>query len=615
MLSAFLPLLAQSVSTPEPTLSMFVVLGIILVALFFFVTEVVPLDITAIGLMVVVILLEPWTKVSPQDGIAGFSSTATITVLAMFILSEGIRRTGAIQVLGNKIVEWAGGSASRQFAAVIGLSGSTAGFINNTPVVAMMIPMVMNITKKTRTSPSKLLIPVSFAAMLGGMLTLIGTSTNILASDVSARLIGHPFSMFEFTTLGAIVLAVGCLYLFFVGRHLLPERIRPEEDLTEEFELSEYLTEVIVREDSPLLGDTVGHALATLGLDVDVLQMTRDGDAFPAPIANKQFRPGDILLLRTKRDTLLSLLATQGLDPIAKARITEEDFDIADKGETLVELVLLSDSPFVGETLQTMTFAQRYDALVLAIRRRGELLVDRIDEVKLEGGDTLLVQASPAAVRRFNNNRTFIVIQDREDASFRSEKMPLAIGIVIAVVAMAALNVMPILVSALVGVIAMVATGCIRPNELYGSVDWSVIFLLAGLIPLGMAMERSGSAAFLAHHLADAATTLPPFAVLLIFFIFTALITQVISNNASVVLMIPVAVNAAQIIGADPFSFVLAVTFAASTAMMTPVGYQTNLMVYGPGGYRFTDFFRVGAPLQLIIALVTCGGIAWIWGV
>ena len=600
-------------AAPAVTVDMLVVLGIIGLALVLFIVEIVPIDITAIGIMVAVMLLEPWTHISPADGIAGFSSTATITVLAMFILSEGVRRTGLIQLMGTKIVEWAQGSFFKQYAAVIGLSGGSAGFVNNTPVVAMMIPMVMNIARKTKTSPSKLLMPLSFASMMGGMLTLIGTSTNILASDVSARLLGHPFSMFEFTALGAIVLGVGVLYLLFVGRHLVPERIKPEEDLTEEFKMSGYLSEVVVTDDSPLVGQTVQQALGSIDLDIDIVQMIRDGIPFPAPMVNKEFRGGDVLMVRTNRPTLVQLMEAQKLDSVAKAKFTEDDFELEEKGETLVELVLLSENPLIGETLRSIRFAQRYDALVLAIRRQGSTIQERIDGMTLQGGDTLLVQASEQALHRFTQNRTFVVVQNAAP-NYRRGKMPLALGIVGVVVALAALDVVPILVSALVGVLAMVATGCVQPNEIYGAVDWSVIFLLAGVIPLGMALERSGGAAYLAYHLAGLAGAVSPFVLLLLFYVFTSLITQVISNNASVILMIPVAVDAAALTGSNPFAFVMAVTFAASTALLTPVGYQTNLMVYGPGGYRFTDFFRVGAPLQVLLVFVTCGGIALIWG-
>ncbi len=614
-LPVFLPTFLLVQAAPAFTLDMLVVLSVIAVVLVLFITEVIPIDITALGVIVAIVLLEPWTGVGPVDGVAGFASPATITVLAMFVLSEGIRRTGVLRRVGNWIVEWAEGSFYKQYGALIGLSGGTAGIINNTPVVAMMIPMAVNIARKTKTSPSKLLMPISFASMLGGMLTLIGTSTSILASDVSARLLNHPFSMFEFTALGAIVLGTGLVYLMVVGHRLLPERIKPEEDLTEEFEMSGYLTEVVVAEDSPLVGTTVRQALAALDLDVDIVQMRRNEEAFAAPLGPKQFRAGDELLLRTSREALLELMETQKLEPMVRTKITEADFEIEREKEALIEVVLLSDNPLIGETLRSVTFAQRFDALVLALRRHGKLLYDEIDAMPLRGGDTLLVQASAPAVERFERNRTFVVVQDEEEGSFRSEKLPLALGIIGLVVGLAALEVMPILVSALGGVVAMVATGCVRPNEVYEAVDWSVIVLLAGLIPLGMAMERSGAAAYLAYGVTEMSAGLPAFLLLLVFYVFTSLVTQLISNNASVILMIPMAVEAAQLTGADPFSFVLAVTFAASGALLTPIGYQTNLMVYGPGGYRFTDFVRMGAPLQVLLALVTCGGIWLIWGV
>ncbi len=606
-------LLAQA--APGFTVDMLVVLGLITVVLLLFITEVIPIDITALGVIVAVVVLEPWTGVGAVDGVSGFASPATITVLAMFVLSEGVRRTGVLRRVGNAIVEWAQGSFYRQYGALVGLSGTTAGVINNTPVVAMMIPMAVNMARKTKISPSKLLMPISFASMLGGMLTLIGTSTSILASDVSARLLGRPFSMFEFTALGAIVLGTGIVYLLAVGHRLLPERIKPEEDLTDEFEMSGYLTEVVVAEDSPFVGTTVRQALAELDLDLDIVQMRRNGEAFAAPLGPKQFRTGDVLLLRTSRDALVELMQTQRLEPVVHAKITQEDVEIEREKEVLIEVVLLSDNPLLGETLRSVGFAQRYDALVLAIRRSGQLLYDEIDAMPLRGGDTLLVQASAQALEQFERTRTFVVVQDDDEPAFRRSKLPVALSIIGLVVGLAALEVVPILVSALGGVVAMVATGCVQPNEVYEAVDWSVIVLLAGLIPLGMAMERSGTAAYLAQGVTQWSEGLPAVALLLVFYVFTSIVTQVISNNASVVLMIPMAVEAAQLTGNDPFSFVLAVTFAASGALLTPIGYQTNLMVYGPGGYRFTDFLRAGAPLQVLLAIATCGGIWMIWGV
>ncbi|WP_331234869.1 SLC13 family permease [Natronorarus salvus] len=606
---------------PPLTTEILVVFGIIAVALVLFVTEPIPIDVTAVAILVTLIVLEPWTQISPSDGVSGFSSSATITVLAMFILSDGIRRTGLISILGSKIAEQFGDSPLKQLAAVVGLSGGTAGFINNTPVVALMIPMVNDISQRTGVSPSKFLIPVSFASMLGGMLTLIGTSTNILASDVSARLIDRPFTMFEFTQLGFLVLVTGCLYILLIGRHLIPERVHVEEQLTEEFEMANYLTEVVVREGSPLAGMTVHECLEELELEADIVQLVRDDQTFTEPLAQKTVQPDDILVIRTGRESLVGLLNVEGLALAPDADVTDDHLEVRldrrdERGtQRLVEVIITPDTNIIGETLETLNFRHRYDATVLAIRRGGEIIHARMDDRPLRPGDTLLLQATDQTVNRLNADRSFVVAQEVTRPDFRSSKIPIALGIIVGVIGLAAFEVFPIMVTALGGMVAMVATGCVRPTEVYDSVDWNVIFLLAGLIPLGIAMEQTGAAAWLASVIVIASAGLSAVLVLGLFYLATALITELISNNASVVLMIPVAVDAAIQIDANVFAFVLAVTFGASTSMLSPIGYQTNLMVYGPGGYKFTDFFRVGAPLQLILTVVTTAGIVIFWGV
>jgi di/tricarboxylate transporter len=608
-------------SIPPLTVDILVIFAIIGIALVLFVAEPVPIDITAIGVMVTLIVLEPWTRVDAATGVGGFASSATVTVLAMFVLSEGIRQSGLINMIGAQIADRFGDSPFKQLLAVLGLSGGTAGFINNTPVVAIMIPMVSAISEKTGVSPSKLLMPVSFMSMLGGMLTLIGTSTNILASDVSARLIDHPFSMFEFTQLGLVVLLTGGVYLATVGHYLLPERVQVDDQLIDEFEMTEYLTEVVVRGDSPFVGQTVHQSLETLDVDADIVQLVRDDRAFTEPLDPKEIREDDVLVLRTDRENLMTLIDAEGLDLAPDAEVTEEQLTTEDEAidaeteQNLVEVIISPEAPLIGETLETLNFRGRYDATVLAIRRGGKVIHARMDERRLRAGDTLLLQATEETIGRFSNDRNFVVGGRLTRPDFRTEKIPVAIGIVAAVVSLAALDILPILVSALGGIVAMVATGCVKPNEVYASVDWSVIFLLAGLIPLGVAMERTGAAEWLAGVVVASAGGFDAVIVLGLFYLFTALVTNVVSNNASVVLMIPVAVDTAETIGADPFSFVLAVTFAASTAMLTPIGYQTNLMVYAPGGYKFTDFFRLGAPLQLLLTVVTTLGIVFFWGV
>ncbi|MFC6836784.1 SLC13 family permease [Halomarina ordinaria] len=597
---------------------MVVVFGVVLLALVLFTTELLPVDVTAIVLMVLLILLEPWTQISPEEGISGFSNEATVTVLAMLILSTGISRSGAVQILGRKMAAFAGTDRRKQLAATVGVAGAPSGVINNTPVVAILVPVISDLAHKGRTSPSKLLMPLSFASMLGGTLTLIGTSTNILASEIARELSTeyadlHAFGVFEFTQLGVVVLVVGSAYLLWVAPHLIPERVPPEEDFVEEYEMGAYLTDVVVRESSPIVGMTVERAIDQSQFDADILQLERDGERFAERLGKKEIRAGDTLRVRTDRNTLRRLLLADAL-ALQDGPETAADLAPADDDPLLVEIVVPRGSFLVGETLASSAFRGRYDASVLAFRSRGELLHERLEDVRIQVGDTLLVQTTSNTLDRLARTPDFIVAREPDRPEYRTEKIPLAVAIIAGVVGVAGLGLVPILVSALAGVVAMVATGVIRPTELYDSIEWNVIFLLAGVIPLGLALQQTGGADLLGALVASTAGTLPPLAVLWVFYVATALLTNVVSNNASVVLMIPIAARAAADVGASPFAFVLAVTFAASTAFLTPIGYQTNLFVYGPGGYRFTDYFRVGAPLQALLSVVTVVGIWFFWG-
>ncbi|WP_231186871.1 SLC13 family permease [Haladaptatus sp. DYF46] len=600
------------------TTDMLVVFAIVVLALVFFATELLPVDVTAILVMVTLMVLEPWTGISTTEGIAGFANEATITVLAMLILSAGVSQTGVVQLLGSRLAEFAGTDLRKQLFATIGVAGPASGFVNNTPVVAILVPVITDLAHEGKTSPSKLLIPLSYASMLGGMLTLIGTSTNILASNVTGRLAErtgnpqlHAFSMFEFTKLGVIVLVVGGLYLLFVGHRLLPERVPPEEDYIEEYDMEDYLTEVRVAEGSPFVGRTVEAAIDEAVFDAEIIQLVRDDETFIEPIGQKTIRAGDVLTLRIDKPTLETLTTTEHLTLVGTP--TEAEIDPGEE-QTLVEVVIPSGSALVGETLSGATFRKRYNAAVLAFRSRGEVIHERPEQVTIRVGDTLLVQASADSIDRLAANRDFIVAHQVSDPDYRTGKIPAALAIIVGVVSLASLGIFPILVTALGGVVAMVATGVLKPGELYESVEWNVIFLLAGVIPLGVALENSGGAELLGGLVAASANYLPVVVVLWIFYIATGLITEVISNNASVVLMIPVAVEAATRIDVNAFAFVLAVTFAASTSFLGPVGYQTNLFVYGPGGYKFTDYFRIGAPLQLLLSVVTVAGIVVFWG-
>lgn len=643
MLSSLSVHVVAAVTGGGVTADMLVVFGVVGLALVLFMSELLPVDVTAILVMVLLMVFGPdgvvnFTRISAAEGISGFSNPATVTVLAMLILSSGIRRTGLVQLLGRRMAAFAGDDLNRQLLATIGISGPVSGFVNNTPVVAILVPVVSDIAHKGKISPSKLLIPLSYASMLGGMLTLIGTSTNILASDVSDRLLGHPFGMFEFTHLGVIVLVTGAVYLLTVGHRLLPERVPPEEDYIQDYGIEEYLTEVVVEPESPLVGVTVGSAIDTAAVDADVLQIVRGEREFLEPLSQMVIRSGDVLRLRADRETVEELMDRDTLsmvgDPATEAELEPDD----EPEQTLVEVVVPRGSSLVGESLRSARFRQRYDANVLAFRSRGETVRTKMDERRIRVGDTLLVQAPPDSIDRLARTDDFIVAHEPPTPDYRTEKIPHAIAIMVGVVGMVAmpwgwvgsalvagtgieaLSVVsgwsiPIVLTALAGVVAMVATGVLEPTELYESVEWDVILLLAGVIPLGMALEQTGGADVLGAVVAGTASVLPVIGVVWVFYLATAAITAVVSNNASVVLMIPVAIEAAAQVGGNPFAFVLTVTFAASTAFLTPIGYQTNLFVYGPGDYRFTDFLRVGAPLQLLLSVVTVAGIALFWGV
>ncbi|MFP4660814.1 MAG: SLC13 family permease [Halanaerobiales bacterium] len=588
------------------------ILILVIVGLFFW--EPVRLDIIALAIPVLLVIFNTWTRISVEEALSGFANEATITVLAMFILSRGIQNSGLMYIIGEKIAIIAGDKESTQVSIISTLSGSIAGFLNNTPVVAIFIPMVKNLARKTKTSPSRLLIPLSFASMMGGMVTLIGTSTNLLASDVSARLINHRFSMFEFTPLGLIVLIVGCMYLIFIGRKLLPERIDPNKGIFEEYEMQNYLTEVILEGGCSLIGKRLKDSYHLQDLDLDVIQLVRDGKKYE-PSDIHTIEENDRLLIRADQSTLFKLIKKDNIKLLPEIAVTEANLEQISSGRTLMEVVIPHDSSLDGSSLGEVNFLEDFNATVLAIRRGGKLSHMEMENIRLQPGDVLLLYALEKTKERLDHNTNFIYTREIADKEAFSMKKVVASALTIAIViGLAVFHVLPIVISAIAGVVVMIALGVLQPAEIYDAVNWQVIFLLAGLIPLGISMEQSGTANYISEQILLLSDILPSVIMLGVFYLITALLTNIISNNASVVLMLPVAVNAAQKLGANPFAFVMAVTFAASTAFLTPVGYQTNLMVYGPGGYKFKDYFKVGFPLQILLTVVTVLGISMIWG-
>ena len=586
-------------------MTIFLTLGVVVVALICFVAELLPVDITALCVAVVLIVLG---LVTPDEGIAGFGNSATITVMAMFILSAGITRTGVIQVFRDLLLKWGGKSITRQILVMGLLVGPISGFINNTAVVAIFLPIVEEWCRKRGISPSKLLIPLSFVTILGGMITVIGTSTNVLASGISKDLGYGEFHLFQFTGLGIITFLIGLTYLGFIAPRLLPNRKNPASDLVSEgYGLEDYVTEVAVTPSSKLIGNTFRSAQLQRNFQVDVLEIIRDKERLPQPVTSRTIRAEDILLVRGKTEDVLQIKTEQGLDILPDVKFNQKNLEteLNSTSEGVAEVLILSNSRLIGTTLKDLRFRQRYNLTVLAIRRGEELIRDRLGKVSLRFGDLLLVQGAKQSLLGLQTTRELLVMEQKEPEAIRRDKAWIAVGIILGVVLIAAFNLLPILVSALVGVVLMIITGCLKPGEVYGAVRWDVIFLLAGLIPLGTAMENSGATKWLADNILAVGGNLSGYWILLFFFVITSLITEILSNNASVVLLIPIAAKVAESLNLNPVAMMFAVTFAASNSFMTPIGYQTNTMVYSPGGYKFWDFFRVGAPLNLIMAIVT----------
>ncbi|MEL6938745.1 MAG: SLC13 family permease [Cyanobacteria bacterium J06598_1] len=593
-------------------MSIVVTLSVVAIALILFIIEKFPADITALGVMVALVLLK---QITPEESIAGFSNPATITVMAMFILSAGVARTGILQQASEWLIQWGGKTLSRQIIALGLIVGPMSGLVNNTAVVSVFLPIVEDFCQQNRISPSKLLMPLSFATILGGMITVVGTSTSVLASGLAVNLGFEEFSLFQFTGLGIITFVIGLAYLAFVTPLLMPNRQVDDRGLSQKYGMKEYVSELVITPRSSLVGKTLRASQLQRRFDVDVLEIIRNNTHFPQPLADKTLAVGDILLVRGGKQDLLKIRESEGLEILPDVQFGQKSWQgSVGEEEGIAEALVISNSNLVGSTLKDLRFRQRYNVTVLAIRRGQELVRDRMGKVPLRFGDLLLVQGPKQSLVGMQTSRDLLVLEQRDLETLRTSKSFIALFIGAAVIAVAATTDYPILVSALAGVVAMVLTGCLKPGELYQAVRWDVIFLLACLIPLGTAMQNSGATDWLANQLITIGGSLSEYWMLTVIYILTVLLTAVLSNNASVILLLPIGVQVANSIGANPLTVIFIITFAASNSFMTPIGYQTNTMVYGAGGYRFLDFLKVGGPLSLIMTIITPPLAMWLYG-
>jgi di/tricarboxylate transporter len=580
------------------------VLFFVLGAVILFATEKLPIEIVSVLLMVGLIVSGILT---PEEGVSGFSHPATVTVACMFVLSAGLFRTGAVDFIGSKLI--LAGKKNFWFGLSLLMVGTAflSAFLNNTAVVAIFIPVVLGLARELKISPAKLLMPLSFSSLFGGVCTLIGTSTNILVSSIAVKH-GHPaFGMFEFTPFGAVILVVGILYMLFVGVRLIPGT-GAEEDLGKRFGIGDYLVEIILEPDARSVGTPLSGSPLLRDINIRSIDVFRGSRRVDEPPERILLQAGDHLKVRCDLENLRKLQERRGVS----LRHDKGDRE-KEEESVLVEAVIAPDSTLDGRSLRQARFRTRYGLTALAIRHRGLVMREHLDEMMLRAGDVLLFEMERHHLDQLREDKTFVLVSEAELPTFRKRRMILAMAIIAFVVLSGAFGILPIMVSAILGCVMMVISRCLTMEELQESVQWKVIFLLGGVLALGKALEKSGAAQLLADTMVGTVGVLGPMALVSIFYLMTSIMTELMSNNATAALLAPIAIAAAEASGIDAKPLLMAVTYAASASFMTPVGYQTNTLVYGLGHYRYGDFLRVGTPLNLMFWILATVMIPWFW--
>ena len=597
-------------------MELWLTLAVLAGAVYLFVTEKLPVDVVALLVLASLLVLG---LVTPGEALSGFSSQATITVAAMFVLSAGLQRSGALQGLGEMLSRIRSGWL---FALVMmGAIAAVSGFINNTAAVAVFIPLVMAATAANRQPASKFLIPLSFAAQFGGVCTLIGSSTNLLVNSLAQQTGREGFGLFEFAPLGILFVGVGLVYLMVARRFLLPDLGVDQPDT--EGHGGRFMAELVVPDKSPAIDRPAGELLKP--------EEAADGDTGPAgdngedgtpaapprppalplelvdvirrggkttPASQTRLRFGDRLLLQGEWEQVEALRRRHKLD---YDRVAPELDPAGDEEERLhAEVMVAPGSPLIGHTLAGMRFGHTYRVRVHGLQRQRAVLRRPIDQVPLALGDILLVDATESTLTALRQNPGVVVLGERAQQRVDVRRALISAAVLAAVIVAAASGWLPIVAAAILGCVALVVLRCLEPDEAYEAVDWRVVMLLAGVLPLGIALERSGGADWVAQNAIVLLSQFGPGVTLSAIYLLTAVMTEVMSNNAAAVLVVPVAIAAAESLGVDAKPFLVAVAFAASTSFATPVGYQTNAMVYAAGGYRFADFVKIGLPLNVI---------------
>ncbi len=585
------------------TLPIILLIIIIIAALVLFSIETIPADVVALGVMLALILF----GILPT-GVAfeGFGSDTAIMILGLLILTASLVRTGVVQLLARRILRTVGKNQNRLYWVLMGTAGIMSAFISNTATAAFFVPMTIGLSRRMKIHPSKLLMPLAFAAILASSVTLVGTSTNVVVSGLMTQYNMKPLGMFELTPVGIPILLVGLIYMFLIGRHLIPVRDSEGSDLHKE--ILPYCSEFEVSPTSPWAGKTLDEIALGKEYDLTVLRIMKESGYQVEPRANTKLIVGDKLLVEGNRDDLVAL---QDQDVVEFTGEFEEQEALTEE-LSMAEVILLPGSPMIGRTLWGLNFRDRYGLQVLGINRKGETLRHRISRTRLQVGDQLLLQGDPDTVNGLNKNNNFRIVSANLDIMPETEKAPVALIIFAGTLLLVSFNILSLPVAVMLGALAAFITRCITPTEAYRQVSWNAWLLIASMLALGRAMEMTGLASLIAGQIVHLVGAAHPILLLAAFFFLSLLLTQPMSNQAAAVVVIPIAIQTAAQLNLNPRTFAVMIAVGASCSFITPLE-PACLMVYGPGNYRFFDFVKVGSLLTLLVFAIAITMVPWLW--
>jgi di/tricarboxylate transporter len=593
-------------------------LAILGVAILLFVSDWLRVDVVALLVLLGLILSG---LITPAEAFSGFSNPAVITLWSIFIVSGGLFHSGIANMLGDRLLQVAGDRLSRLVPLLMMTVGLMSSIMNNVGATAVLLPAAVSLSRKARINPSRLLMPLAYGSLLGGMTTLIGTPPNILVSDALRTAGLEPFGLLDFAPLGLLVLLGGVATMTLLGPRLVPDRAPserlagadgPDLDLVDLYRLGERLFRARIQVGSPLVGRTLAESRLRQDFELSLIALERRGETNLAVGKDLVFQRGDVLLLEGLVDHV-SWAEASGLLEV-QPEVGVQDKELQSGTIEIAEVLVAPRSRVVGKTLAQMQFREKYRLTVLAILRDSQPRRTALAELPLRFGDTLLVQGARQNIRLLYHDPDYVVLGDIEGRpTLRTQKAPLAVGMLVVMLVPVMAGWLPIAPAALLAGVLMVLGGCLTMDEAYHSIEWKAVFLIAGTLPLGIALEKTGTARFLAGLMVDAVGSLGPVGLLAGFYLLTNLLTHFLSNAASTVLIAPLAIDAANQIGGSPHALLMAVALAASAGFLAPVAHQANVLVMGPGGYRFGDYFKAGLVLDLLTFLVVLFVLPLIW--